>query len=114
MTEAQFKLALNQRKYDTVLRIIKNGKLCGQAIIGYLQQKGFPEVSTSQSVPASTRQYLCSRSWVLDWDWAPGRQAGTHEYSPAGVAQLGCAAFRQGREDAPQPRARVRQHRGRS
>ena len=58
MTEAQFKLALNQRKYDTVLRIIKNGKLCGQAIIGYLQQKGFPEVSTSQCprVPASTRE----------------------------------------------------------
>ena len=52
MTEAQFKLALNQRKYDTVLRIIKNGKLCGQAIIGYLQQKGFPEAR----VPASTRE----------------------------------------------------------
>jgi coatomer protein complex subunit alpha (xenin) len=45
VTEFQFKLALNQRKYDTVTRMIKSNKLCGQAIIGYLQQKGFPEVA---------------------------------------------------------------------
>mmetsp|Transcript_9474 Transcript_9474/g.21710 ORF Transcript_9474/g.21710 Transcript_9474/m.21710 type:complete len:1277 (+) Transcript_9474:222-4052(+) len=44
-TEFQFKTALIDRKYDEVLRIIKKSKLCGQAIIGYLQKKGFPEVA---------------------------------------------------------------------
>jgi len=44
-TEFLFKTALLERSYDEVLRIIKRSKLCGQAIIGYLQKKGFPEVA---------------------------------------------------------------------
>ena len=44
-TEFHFKTALLDRSYDEVLRIIKRSKLCGQAIIGYLQKKGFPEVA---------------------------------------------------------------------
>eukprot|EP00897_Mesotaenium_endlicherianum_P007973 jgi/Mesen1/7203/ME000371S06296 len=44
-TEYMFKLALIQRKYDEVLNMIKNSQLCGQSIIAYLQQKGFPEVA---------------------------------------------------------------------
>lgn len=44
-TEYMFKLALLQRKYDTVLAMIRNNQLCGQAIISYLEQKGFPEVA---------------------------------------------------------------------
>ena len=32
-----FKLALAQRRYDAVLQMIRNGQLCGQAIIAYLQ-----------------------------------------------------------------------------
>ncbi|EKX53298.1 coatomer subunit alpha [Guillardia theta CCMP2712] len=44
-TEFLFKVALLDRNYDEVLRIIKRSKLCGQAIIGYLQKKGFPEVA---------------------------------------------------------------------
>ena len=44
-TEFLFKTALLDRSYDEVLRIIKRSKLCGQAIIGYLQKKGFPEVA---------------------------------------------------------------------
>jgi coatomer protein complex subunit alpha (xenin) len=40
-----FKLALIQRKFDQVLSMIKSGSLCGQSIIAYLQQKGFPEVA---------------------------------------------------------------------
>lgn len=34
-----------QRKYDTVISLIKGSGLCGQAIISYLQHKGFPEVA---------------------------------------------------------------------
>lgn len=44
-TEFLFKTALLDRSYDEVLKIIKRSKLCGQAIIGYLQKKGFPEVA---------------------------------------------------------------------
>ena len=44
-SEYMFKLALIQRKYDQVLSMIKSGSLCGQSIIAYLQQKGFPEVA---------------------------------------------------------------------
>mmetsp|Transcript_49934 Transcript_49934/g.159794 ORF Transcript_49934/g.159794 Transcript_49934/m.159794 type:complete len:1224 (+) Transcript_49934:158-3829(+) len=44
-TEFKFKLALIQRKYDLVLQMIRGSQLCGQSIIAYLQQKGFPEVA---------------------------------------------------------------------
>ena len=44
-SEYMFKLALIQRKYAQVLTMIKSGSLCGQSIIAYLQQKGFPEVA---------------------------------------------------------------------
>ncbi|KAL1208183.1 Coatomer subunit alpha-2 [Cardamine amara subsp. amara] len=44
-TEYIFKLALLRKRYDHVMSMIKNSQLCGQAIIAYLQQKGFPEVA---------------------------------------------------------------------
>eukprot|EP00735_Rhodelphis_limneticus_P003453 TRINITY_DN14929_c0_g1::TRINITY_DN14929_c0_g1_i1::g.25834::m.25834 TRINITY_DN14929_c0_g1::TRINITY_DN14929_c0_g1_i1::g.25834 ORF type:complete len:1225 (-),score=362.34,sp/Q9AUR7/COPA2_ORYSJ/51.00/0.0,COPI_C/PF06957.6/2.6e-120,Coatomer_WDAD/PF04053.9/1e-115,WD40/PF00400.27/0.56,WD40/PF00400.27/4.3e-08,WD40/PF00400.27/9.7e-10,WD40/PF00400.27/2.6e-11,WD40/PF00400.27/7.1e-08,WD40/PF00400.27/5.7e-07,WD40/PF00400.27/3.5e+03,Nup160/PF11715.3/1.8e+02,Nup160/PF11715.3/26,Nup160/PF11715.3/0.012,TPR_2/PF07 len=44
-TEFVFKLALVQKKYDEVLRMIKTSNLCGQAIISYLQKKGYPEIA---------------------------------------------------------------------
>src|SRR3569833_4795625 len=34
-----------QRKYDLVLQMIRGSQLCGQSIIAYLQQQGFPEVA---------------------------------------------------------------------
>ncbi|XP_062521183.1 coatomer subunit alpha-like [Corticium candelabrum] len=44
-TEFNFKLALVNRKYDEVLHMVRNAKLVGQAIIAYLQRKGYPEVA---------------------------------------------------------------------
>ncbi|PIA55942.1 hypothetical protein AQUCO_00700334v1 [Aquilegia coerulea] len=44
-TEYVFKLSLLKKKYDQVMSIIRNSQLCGQAMIAYLQQKGFPEVA---------------------------------------------------------------------
>ncbi|KAF5185856.1 Coatomer subunit alpha-1 [Thalictrum thalictroides] len=44
-TEYVFKLSLLKKKYDHVMSIIRNSQLCGQAMIAYLQQKGFPEVA---------------------------------------------------------------------
>lgn len=44
-TEALFKLALERKDYVEVMRMVKHSRLCGQAIISYLQEKGFPEVA---------------------------------------------------------------------
>jgi len=44
-TEYIFKLSLLKKKYDHVMNMIRNSQLCGQAVIAYLQQKGFPEVA---------------------------------------------------------------------
>lgn len=40
-TEALFKLALEEKRYGEVMRAVKSSRLCGQAIIAYLQQKGW-------------------------------------------------------------------------
>eukprot|EP01114_Cavostelium_apophysatum_P006979 TRINITY_DN1860_c0_g1_i1.p1 TRINITY_DN1860_c0_g1~~TRINITY_DN1860_c0_g1_i1.p1 ORF type:complete len:1253 (-),score=421.85 TRINITY_DN1860_c0_g1_i1:62-3820(-) len=44
-TEFMFKHALVQRKYATVQKMVREYNLIGQAIIAYLQKKGFPEVA---------------------------------------------------------------------
>ncbi|XP_054777832.1 coatomer subunit alpha-2-like [Prosopis cineraria] len=44
-TEYIFKLSLLKKRYDLVMSVIRNSQLCGQAMIAYLQQKGFPEVA---------------------------------------------------------------------
>lgn len=44
-TEYVFKLFLLKKRYDQVMSMIRNSDLCGQAMIAYLQQKGFPEVA---------------------------------------------------------------------
>jgi len=43
-TEYHFKLALVNKKYDEVLRIIQTSNLVGQSIISYLQKKGYANV----------------------------------------------------------------------
>jgi len=43
-TEYHFKLALVNKKYDEVLRIIQTSNLVGQSIISYLQKKGYADV----------------------------------------------------------------------
>ncbi|KAM1008111.1 hypothetical protein PS2_004569 [Malus domestica] len=44
-TEYVFKLSLLKKRYDQVMSMIRSSELCGQAMIAYLQQKGFPEVA---------------------------------------------------------------------
>ena len=50
-TEYKFKLALIERKYEEVLHMVRNAKLVGQSIIGYLQKKGYPEVRLCSWLP---------------------------------------------------------------
>lgn len=54
-TEYRFKLALSKGNYDEVLRIIKTSNLVGQAIIAYLQKKGYPEIALHFVQDKSTR-----------------------------------------------------------
>ena len=65
-TEFLFKTALLDRSYDEVLRIIKRSKLCGQAIIGYLQKKGFPEVALQFVNDGKTRFNLAIECGNID------------------------------------------------
>mmetsp|Transcript_66984 Transcript_66984/g.157137 ORF Transcript_66984/g.157137 Transcript_66984/m.157137 type:complete len:1236 (+) Transcript_66984:48-3755(+) len=44
-SEYLFKLALHKRNFNDVKLWISNGRLCGNAVIGYLKSKGFPEVA---------------------------------------------------------------------
>ncbi|KNC53867.1 coatomer protein complex [Thecamonas trahens ATCC 50062] len=44
-TEFAFKLALINRDYAEVRRIIESARLLGKSIVAYLQRKGFPEVA---------------------------------------------------------------------
>jgi coatomer subunit alpha len=44
-TEAMFKMALANKQYGDVMRMVHHSRLCGQSIIAYLQQKGYPEVA---------------------------------------------------------------------
>ena len=46
-TEYMFKLCLHRKEFDRVVRIIKQSRLSGHAIIAYLQKKGFPQVDSS-------------------------------------------------------------------
>lgn len=45
ITEFLFKLALIQKNYQQVLKMVKEADLIGQSIIAYLQRKGFPEIA---------------------------------------------------------------------
>ena len=44
-TEARFKLALSSKRYGQVMHMVRHSRLCGRAIVAYLQTKGFPEVA---------------------------------------------------------------------
>lgn len=65
-TEYRFKLALTRGDYDEVLKIIKTSNLVGQAIIAYLQKKGFPEIALHFVQDKSTRFDLAIECGNLD------------------------------------------------
>jgi hypothetical protein len=56
-TEYQFKLALQSKNYEEVLRIVRTSNLVGQSIISYLQQKSFPEVKQPYIVYSARHLY---------------------------------------------------------
>ncbi|KAL0959956.1 hypothetical protein HGRIS_011620 [Hohenbuehelia grisea] len=65
-TEYRFKLALLRNNYEEMLYIIKTSTLLGQSIIGYLQQKGFPEIALHFVQDTNTRFELAIECGNLD------------------------------------------------
>ena len=61
-TEYIFKLSLLRKRYDHVMNMIRSSQLCGQAMIAYLQQKGFPEVALHFVKDEKTRFNLALES----------------------------------------------------
>lgn len=45
LTECRFKSALASGNYRAVMDMIKSQQLCGEAVVGYLEDKGYPEVA---------------------------------------------------------------------
>jgi len=93
-TEYLFKLSLHQRKFNDVKMWITNGKLCGNAVIGYLKQKGFPEVALQFVEDQQTRFNL-----ALEYGHIEEAMTAAHELDDhACWNRLGLEALRQGNQ----------------
>lgn len=91
-TECVFKLALSKKKYDHVINMIRNSQLCGQAIIAYLQQKGFPEVALHFVRDERTRFNLAVESGNIQIAVASAKEIDEKDH----WYRLGVEALRQG------------------
>lgn len=65
-TEYLFKLALARGQFDKVFQIIKTARLCGQAVIAYLQKAGYPEIALFFVEDEETRFNLALECGNLD------------------------------------------------
>ncbi|CBZ51893.1 AT3G15980 protein, related [Neospora caninum Liverpool] len=64
--EYLFKLALHRRQFDQVALFVRNGQLCGNALIAYLKKKGYPEVALEFLTDKKARFHLALESaWQL-------------------------------------------------
>ena len=91
-TEYIFKLSLLKKKYDHVMSMIRNSQLCGQAMIAYLQQKGFPEVALHFVKDERTRFNLALESGNIQIAVASAKEIDEKDH----WYRLGVEALRQG------------------
>ncbi|KAM7258185.1 hypothetical protein ACFE04_013926 [Oxalis oulophora] len=91
-TEYMFKLSLSKKRYDKVMSMIKNSDLCGQAMIAYLQQKGFPEVALHFVKDERTRFNLALESGNIQIAVASAKEIDEKDH----WYRLGVEALRQG------------------
>eukprot|EP00640_Fibrocapsa_japonica_P000008 CAMPEP_0113939256 /NCGR_PEP_ID=MMETSP1339-20121228/5605_1 /TAXON_ID=94617 /ORGANISM="Fibrocapsa japonica" /LENGTH=864 /DNA_ID=CAMNT_0000942713 /DNA_START=20 /DNA_END=2611 /DNA_ORIENTATION=+ /assembly_acc=CAM_ASM_000762 len=94
-TEAKFKLALADKKYGEVMHMVKHSRLCGQAIISYLQDKGFPEVALHFVHDNKTRFKLALACGDVDVAVSTAYDLG----EDAAWNELGQEALRQGKQE---------------
>lgn len=91
-TEYIFKLSLLKKKYDHVMSMIRNSQLCGEAMIAYLQQKGFPDVALHFVKDERTRFNLAIDSGNIQIAVASATAIDEKDY----WYRLGVEALRQG------------------
>lgn len=65
-TEYLFKLALHAKQFDQVALLIRQGRLCGNAVVSYLRKKGFPEVALQFVADVKTRFNLAIEDGNLE------------------------------------------------
>ena len=100
-TEARFKLALAKKRYGKVMHMVKHSRLCGRAIVAYLQGKGFPEVALHFVREPKTRFRLalaCGNiEAAMESAFALEQQSGEGSNAARQVwGELGSEALRQG------------------
>ena len=91
-TEYVFKLSLLKKKFDQVMSMIRSSELCGQAMIAYLQQKGFPEVALHFVKDERTRFNLALESGNIQIAVASAKEIDKKDH----WYRLGVEALRQG------------------
>ncbi|XP_010263850.1 PREDICTED: coatomer subunit alpha-1 [Nelumbo nucifera] len=91
-TEYVFKLSLLKKRYDQVMSMIRSSQLCGQAMIAYLQQKGFPEVALHFVKDERTRFNLALESGNIQIAVASAKEIDEKDH----WYRLGVEALRQG------------------
>ncbi|KAK8490280.1 hypothetical protein V6N11_048206 [Hibiscus sabdariffa] len=91
-TEYIFKLCLLRKRYDQVMSMIRNSQLCGEAVIAYLQQKGFPEVALHFVKDEKTRFNLAIESGNIQIAVASAKEIDDKDH----WYRLGVEALRQG------------------
>ena len=93
-TEALFKLALERKDYPEVMKMVKHSRLCGQAIISYLQEKGYPEVALHFVHDSKTRFKLALACGNIQVAMNVAQDLGDDAWR-----QLGVEALRQGNHE---------------
>jgi len=111
ITEALFKLALQNHQYGDVMRMVHHSRLCGQAIISYLQQKGYPEVALHFVRDHKTRFRLaiaCGNIEVaLETVDKINQEEGSQQLAVDCWNQLGVEALRQGNHEVVEKAAQM-------
>eukprot|EP00930_Biecheleria_cincta_P035139 TRINITY_DN241_c0_g1_i1.p1 TRINITY_DN241_c0_g1~~TRINITY_DN241_c0_g1_i1.p1 ORF type:complete len:1243 (-),score=237.00 TRINITY_DN241_c0_g1_i1:360-4049(-) len=93
-SEYLFKMALHKRNFNDVKMWITNGRLCGNAVIGYLKQKGFPEVALHFVEDQQTRFNL-----ALEYGHIEEAMSAAQELDQGNCwNRLGLEALRQGNQ----------------
>lgn len=94
VSEYLFKLSLHRKQFSDVRMWITNGRLCGNAVIGYLKQKGFPEVALHFVEDQQTRFNL-----ALEYGHIVEAMASAQELEDTTCwNRLGLEALRQGNQ----------------
>jgi len=95
-TEALFKLALENKRYGQVMEMVRHSRLCGKAIVAYLQAKGFPEVALHFVKEPRTKFNLALACGNIEVAMETAFVLEAEEGNPSCWADLGVEALKQG------------------